>query len=108
MPGPPPPEHPHLRLLKGNPGKHRVRVLAEPTRGDECPPPPKHLNGYAKETWLQVAPELFRLGLLTVLDGVRSEAYCSAAAQLRQAEEAIERMAKQDPRGHRESPINQP
>jgi len=27
-------------------------------------------------------------------------AYCSAAAQLRQAEEAIERMAKQDPRGH--------
>ena len=53
MPGPSP-EHPHLRLLKGSPGKRRVRVLPEPARGDECPPPPKHLNGYAKETWLLV------------------------------------------------------
>ena len=28
MPGPPP-EHPHLRLLKGNPGKRRVRIPPE-------------------------------------------------------------------------------
>ena len=67
MPGPSP-EHPHLTLLKGNPGKRRARVPPEPARLDECPPPPDHLNGYAKETWLQVAPELFRVGLLTVLD----------------------------------------
>ena len=99
MPGPPP-EHPHLRLLKGNPGKRPARSPPEPARADECPPPPTHLNGYAKETWLQVAPELFRLGLLTLLDMGPFAAYCSAAAQLRQAEEAIERMAKQDPRGH--------
>jgi phage terminase small subunit len=98
MPGPPP-AHPHLRLLKGKPSERRVRVPPEPARGDECPPPPEHLNGYAKETWFQVAPELFRLGLLTVLDVGPLSAYCSAAAQLRQAEEAIERMAKQDPRG---------
>ena len=91
MPGPPP-EHLHLRLLKNNPGKRRVRVPPEPARGDECPPPPEHLIGYAKETWFQVAPELFRLGLLTVLDVGPLSAYCSAAAQLRQAEEAIERM----------------
>ena len=38
--------------------------------------------------------------MLTVLDMGPFAAYCSAAAQLRQAEEAIERMAKQDPRGH--------
>jgi hypothetical protein len=43
MPGPPP-EHPRLRLLKGNPGKRRVRVPPEPARCDECPPPPEHLN----------------------------------------------------------------
>jgi P27 family predicted phage terminase small subunit len=89
-----------LLLLKGNPGKRRARVPPEPARLDECPPPPDHLNGYAKETWFQVAPELFRLGLLTVLDMGPLAAYCSAAAQLREAEEVIERMAKQDPRGH--------
>jgi P27 family predicted phage terminase small subunit len=43
---------------------------------------------------------LFRLGLLTVLDMAPLAAYCSAAAKLRQAEKAIERMATQDPRGH--------
>jgi hypothetical protein len=48
-------------LLKGNAGKRRVRVPPEPARGDECPPPPDHLIGYAKETRLQVAPELFRI-----------------------------------------------
>src|SRR5215831_18139375 len=36
---------------------------------------------------LQLAPELFRLGLLTGLDVGPLSAYCSAAAQLRQAEE---------------------
>ena len=91
MPGPPP-EHPRLRLLKGNPGKRRVRVPPEPARGDECPPPPEHLNGYARQEWEAVAPELFRLGLLTVLDMGPLAAYCRTAAQLQQAEEAIKRM----------------
>jgi phage terminase small subunit len=67
MPGPPP-EHPHLRLLKGNPGKRRVRIPPEPARGDECPPPPEHLNGYARQAWLELAPELHKLNLLTTLD----------------------------------------
>ena len=31
MPGPPP-EHPHLRLLKGNPGKRPARSPPEPSR----------------------------------------------------------------------------
>jgi hypothetical protein len=43
MPGPPP-EHPHLRLLKGNPGKRRVRVPPEPARKEQCPEPPEHLG----------------------------------------------------------------
>jgi hypothetical protein len=42
----PPPEPPHLRLLKGNPGKRRTRVPPEPSRADECPLPPRHLNAY--------------------------------------------------------------
>ncbi|MGX9426401.1 MULTISPECIES: phage terminase small subunit P27 family [Bradyrhizobium] len=99
MPGPPP-EHPHLRLLRGNPGKRRLRVPPEPARAEECPPPPDHLNAYAKEVWQQIAPELHRLNLLTVLDVGPLAAYCAATAQFRQAEEAIQRMAEQDERGH--------
>jgi P27 family predicted phage terminase small subunit len=99
MPGPPP-EHPRLRLLRGNPGKRPARSPPEPARAEECPPPPPHLRGHAKEAWLELAPELHRLNLLTVLDVGPLAAYCSAAAQLRQAEEVIQRMAEQDERGH--------
>jgi hypothetical protein len=48
MPGPPP-EHPHLRLLKGNPGKRAARSPPEPARTEQGPEPPEHLNSYAKE-----------------------------------------------------------
>jgi P27 family predicted phage terminase small subunit len=99
MPGPPP-EHPHLRLLRGNPGKRSVRSTPEPARSEECPEPPSYLNDYAREEWQLIAPELYRLNLLTVVDVSPLAAYCSAAAQLRLAEEAIEEMAKRDPRGH--------
>jgi P27 family predicted phage terminase small subunit len=99
MPGPPP-AHPNLRLLKGNPGKRRARVPPEPARAEQCPEPPRHLHGYAKEEWQRIAPELHGLNLLTILDVGPLAAYCSAAAQLRQAEEVIEQMAKRDPRGH--------
>ena len=44
MPGPPP-EHPHFRLLKGNPGKRPVRKPPDPVRAEECPKPPEHLTG---------------------------------------------------------------
>jgi P27 family predicted phage terminase small subunit len=99
MPGPPP-EHPHVRLLKGNPGKRPARSPPEPARAEECPPSPRYLNDYAKEEWQLIAPELYQLNLLTVLDVSPLAAYCCAAAQLRQAEEGTEQMAKQDPHGH--------
>lgn len=90
MPGPPP-EHPHLRLLKGNPGKRRVRVPPEPARAEECPPAPRHLRGYAREAWRELAPELHRLNLLTALDLGPFSVYCAAYATWRQAEEALAR-----------------
>jgi P27 family predicted phage terminase small subunit len=99
MPGPPL-EHPQLRLLKGNPGKRPTRSPPQPAVAEECPPPPRYLNDYAKEKWQHIAPELHRLNLLTVLDVSPLAAYCCAAAQLRQAEEGIEQTAKHDPRGH--------
>lgn len=84
----PPPEHPRLRLLKGNPGKRPARSPPEPARTDECPQPPQHLNGYAREAWLELAPELHRLNLLTTLDVGPFSVYCAAYATWRQAEEA--------------------
>ena len=67
MPGPPP-EHPRLRLLKGNPGKHPARSPPEPARTEQRPEPPEHLKGSAREAWLHLAPELHKLNLLTTLD----------------------------------------
>jgi P27 family predicted phage terminase small subunit len=90
MPGPPP-EHPHLRLLKGNPGKRPARSPPELARPDECPSPPRHLNGYAREVWLELAPKLHRLNLLTVLDVGPFSAYCTAYAHWQQAEEVLQR-----------------
>jgi P27 family predicted phage terminase small subunit len=77
-------------LLKGSPGKRPVR----------SPPEVAQEANNAKEELQRVAPELHRLGRLTVLDIGPLAAYCAAAARLRQAEEAIERMAKQDKRDH--------
>ena len=90
MPGPPP-EHPYLRLLKGNPGKRPARKPPEPARGEQCPRPPAHLTGHAREAWLHLAPELHRLNLLTVLDVGPFSAYCCAYAHWQQAEEALQR-----------------
>jgi P27 family predicted phage terminase small subunit len=90
VPGPPP-EHPHLRLLKGNPGKRRVLVPPEPARSDACPSPPEYLTGYAREAWLELAPELHKLNLLTILDIGPFSAYCCAYAHWQQAEEALQR-----------------
>jgi P27 family predicted phage terminase small subunit len=93
MPGPPP-EHPHLRLLKGNPGKRPPRNPPEPARNEQCPEPPEHLTGYAREAWLHLAPELHRLNLLTVLDVGPFSAYCCAYAHWKQAEETLQRSGK--------------
>jgi P27 family predicted phage terminase small subunit len=90
MPGPPP-EHPHLRLLKGNPGKRPARSPPEPTRTEQCPEPPEHLTGHAREAWIHLAPELHKLNLLTILDIGPFSAYCCAYAHWQQAEEALQR-----------------
>jgi P27 family predicted phage terminase small subunit len=104
MPGPPP-EHPHLRLLKGNPGKRPIRKPPQPARTEQCPEPPKHLTGHAREAWLQLAPELHKLNLLTTLDIGPFSAYCTAYAHWQDAEEALQhrgeliiKTAKGDPR----------
>ena len=47
--------------------------------------------GYAREAWLELAPELHRLHLLTILDVGPFSVYCVAYATWRRAEDALAR-----------------
>jgi P27 family predicted phage terminase small subunit len=87
-----------LKVLRGNPG-HQVLNLHEPkpAKPPEIPDPPIFLMDYAADEWREVAAELYRLGLLTIVDGKVLAAYCQAYGRWRKAEEALARMAENDP-----------
>jgi P27 family predicted phage terminase small subunit len=82
-----------LRLLRGNPGCRPIKPEPMPRSASKCPAPPAHLSEYAAHEWRRFAPELYRLGLLTILDETSFAAYCSAYALWRAAEE---RLSKED------------
>jgi P27 family predicted phage terminase small subunit len=95
MPGPPPTPA-RLKLLRGNPGKRPIRPELQPEQPPTPPEPPDFLTGYAVGEWRRIAPELHRLGLLTVLD-LTLAAYCTAYARWRTTEELLAGMDP-DPR----------
>lgn len=94
----PPPTPTHLRLLRGNPGKRPIRSEPEPQIPESIPEPPAFLTGHAADEWRRVAPELYRLRLLTLLDVGPFAAYCQSYARWRTAEEVLADMATRDPR----------
>lgn len=79
-----------LKVLEGNPGKRPLNQN-EPKPKPIAPKCPSWLDKEAKREWKRVAPELERLGLLTVVDGAALAAYCQAYARWKQAEEIIKR-----------------
>ena len=89
MPGPPR-KPTALRILEGNPSK-RPLPKNEPKPDPSLPECPEWLMEEAKKEWNRVAPELNRLGLLTVLDRTALAAYCQSYAKWKQAEEFIQR-----------------
>jgi P27 family predicted phage terminase small subunit len=94
----PPPQPTHLRLLRGNPSRRPVnRNEPQPARAAEIPAPPDFLTGYAREEWARIAPELFRLGLLTIVDEPALAAYCTSFATFRTAVETLAKMGEADP-----------
>lgn len=95
MPGPRPTPT-RLKIIRGDPGKQRIRAEPEPTVPPQVPEAPDILDLYAREEWNRVAEELYRLGLLTVVDLQPLAAYCSAYGRWRTAEEALAAIAADD------------
>jgi P27 family predicted phage terminase small subunit len=106
----------NLRVLHGNPGKRPLNKREpEPLKPPDVPDPPAYLTGYAAEEWRRIAPELFRLGLLTIADVYPLAAYCHACGSWRAAVEALARISEKDPafgglmmRASNGSPIQNP
>jgi phage terminase small subunit len=73
----------HLQVLRGNPSKRPIRPELEPLQTAEPPKPPRYLTRLAAAEWRRLAPELHRLGLLTVVDVAPLAAYCQAYARWR-------------------------
>ena len=78
----------HLKALEGNPGKrplNRTGPKPRPTR----PSCPDWLAAEAKAEWKRLAPELERLGLLTLLDRAAFSCYCQSFAHWVQAQRVL-------------------
>lgn len=81
----PAPKPTALKVLQGNPGKRKLRKdEPKPVAVDNLEPP-AYLSKLAKDEWQRVAPEVKRLGLLTLVDVAGLAGYCQAYARWREA-----------------------
>ena len=98
MPPPGPPPIPLIvHRMRGNPSKKKLQPSGpEPALLPKCPEPPEFLSSFARDEWWRVAPELWALGLLTVLDTASLAAYCYSYGIWREAAEALERVGARD------------
>jgi P27 family predicted phage terminase small subunit len=80
----------HLKLLRGNPGKEVLpKGEPQPLIPDEVPDPPQALSKTAQDEWWRIAPELHRLGILTIADLRPLAAYCQTYARWIDCEAAL-------------------
>ena len=94
----PPPQPTNLRLLRGNPSKRPLpQNKPQPTIPPEVPDPPNLITGIAADEWWRIAPELHRMGLLSMADIPALAAYCSLYEHWYQATHALKRMANKNP-----------
>ena len=90
MPPPGPPPIPLIvHRMRGNPSKKKLPTGPKPALLPKCPEPPSFLSAYACDEWWRVAPELWTLGLLSVLDTACLAAYCQTYSRWREAEKAL-------------------
>ena len=86
----PAPKPTALRVLEGNPS-HRPLPKNEPKPMRAMPRRPALLTGEARLEWERQAPRLFRLGVLTEVDGSVLTLYCQNFKRWLQAEAAVEK-----------------
>jgi P27 family predicted phage terminase small subunit len=73
-----------LKLVQGNPGKRALNT-AEPQPQRGIPECPDWLSPLAKEHWIEIAPRLDELGVLTLADGHALALLCETFAEYRKA-----------------------
>jgi P27 family predicted phage terminase small subunit len=86
--------------LRGNPRKRRVPKEPDLLIAPEVPDPPPFIESYATEEWCRISVEIHRVRLLTTVDHAALAGYCVAYARWRTAEEALRKMADNDPLFH--------
>jgi P27 family predicted phage terminase small subunit len=79
-----------VRKLRGNPGKRAMRKPVEPAILPRCPEAPSYLPEYARQEWDRVAPPLWAIGLLSVVDTTCLAAYCASCEMWRRASEELD------------------
>lgn len=79
-----------LKVVQGNAGKRKInKDEPEGEALQEVPTPPAWMHKYGKEIWIARAPWLVSSRILTSSDVHNLEAFCSAYARWRLAEEDI-------------------
>jgi P27 family predicted phage terminase small subunit len=87
----------HLKMLRGNPGQRVIHPELEPAKAPDIPEPPSFLTADAKAEWRRLIAEVYRLGLLSIVDERGFASYCQSFAHWVAAEKSIAKMAKDDP-----------
>jgi P27 family predicted phage terminase small subunit len=78
-----------LRLLRGNPSRTPIGPEPEPQITADVPQPPEHLSAEAAVEWRKIAPELHRIGLLTMADLAAFGGWCEVMARWIKAEREL-------------------
>ena len=87
-----------LRVMRGNPAKRPLPVgEPAPAQLEQVPEPPAILGAAAEREWRRLAPELMRLGLLTVADLGMFTAYCQTFGRWYEAEQELKQQALATP-----------
>ena len=80
----------NLKRLRGTDQPCRMNANA-PEPELEIPECPKHLSDDAKAEWNEIAPELYKLGLLSKIDKSALASYCDSYGRWAQACRRINR-----------------
>ena len=84
----------HLSFYGAIQGNGRSPHEPKPEIPAKQPAPPAFLDDYALAEWKRVAPELWRMGLLTHVDVAALAVYCTSYAQWRTAVQALRTMGR--------------